>query len=164
GRFSEITSPRLTVARAARTVPAVTLPNAPGRRDVSGAMRTHHHRSVGSERRRVTDLQWEMACHALTAVLHERRFHPRAAWLCKRTPRAEPAAAGRVDGRRRVALDPGWTLPTGLGSRNGVDQTACVWMQRAAVDLLGRAFLHQLAQVHDADPVGHVAHDRQVMR
>ena len=37
-------------------------------------------------------------------------------------------------------------------------------MRRARVDLLARPHFHDLAEVHDRDPVGDVANDREVVR
>ncbi len=51
-----------------------------------------------------------------------------------------------------------------LGHRDGRDQASRVRMRRALVDVVTRADLDQLAQVHHADPGRHVLDDGHVVR
>ena len=62
----------------------------------------------------------------------------------------------------RIAL----ALPLDLrvGDRDRRQQRDRVRMERVVVQVVGRRDLHDLAEVHDRDPVGDVADDRQVVR
>ena len=89
-----------------------------------------------------------------------------AARLRLRAAGAEPAARRRVDRARDVAgqHDPlalALDHRVGLGDRR--QQRLRVRVGGRRVQLLGRADLHQLAEVHHGDDVGDVAHDGQVV-
>jgi hypothetical protein len=47
---------------------------------------------------------------------------------------------------------------------DGLEKGGCVGMGGRAVDAVDRADLDQLAEIHDADPVGEVPQDREVVR
>lgn len=78
----------------------------------------------------------------------------------------EAAALGRVDGAGRLARELDGVvgvLEGRVGHGDGVDERLRVRVPRVRHDLLGGPLLHDPAQVHDADPVGHVLHDGQVV-
>jgi hypothetical protein len=80
---------------------------------------------------------------------------------------AESAAGRGSDRRRELAPDALVLLgpfERRVGDRHGVDQASGVRVDRRGVDGVGRADLYQLAEVHDADHVGHVPDDGQVVR
>ena len=84
--------------------------------------------------------------------------------LAQPAPGVEPAAGRRRRGRRDVALEHEARLPAArvrLGDRG--QQRHRVRVARVAVELLDRADLDDLAEVHDADAVGEVLDDRQVV-
>ena len=58
-----------------------------------------------------------------------------------------------------------WRARSTAGSGSGTaDSSACVYgMARLRVELGGRRGLDDLAEVHDGDAVGDVAHDREVV-
>jgi hypothetical protein len=78
----------------------------------------------------------------------------------------EHAAGGRVDRRRRLAPEHDLLARAVLArirDRRCGQQRDRVRVDRLDVELLRRRELHHLAEVHDRDPVRHVAHDRQVV-
>ena len=89
-----------------------------------------------------------------------------AQFLRERAPGAEPAAGWRVDRAGQLAPD----ADLGLGRfafrfrhRDRGDQPGGVRVRRALVDVVRRAHLDQLAEVHDADLVGHVLDHGEVV-
>ena len=50
-----------------------------------------------------------------------------------------------------------------IGLRLGGEQVAGIGMFRRVEDLLDRPLLHDLAAVHDADPIGDAAHDAEIV-
>src|SRR4051812_11325242 len=81
-------------------------------------------------------------------------------------PRAKDASGRGVRRARDVALehDP-LALPAlaGLLDRHGREERLRVRVRRAVVDLALVSDLHDLAEVHDRDAVGDVAHEREVV-
>ena len=78
----------------------------------------------------------------------------------------EGTARRGIDGRGQLALqlDPG----PGLGHvriRNGNcrQKGLCIRMDRMLVYLVRRPLLHQMAQIHDADPMGNIVDHAQIM-
>ena len=101
------------------------------------------------------------------AEVRERRFLLGAQRLGPGASGSEPAARGWGDrpraarrDLRRCAARP---AAGDVGHRYGVQQALGVGVGRVLVDLRGRSDLHQLAQVHDPDGVGHVPDNRQVV-
>jgi len=90
----------------------------------------------------------------------------RAAVLRERAPGPKPAARRRVDRAGQLTPDarvdrrPGHL---GLGDRDGRDQAGRVGVGGVLVDVLARAHLDELPEVHHADLVGHVLDHREVM-
>src|SRR5579862_805591 len=124
-----------------------------------------HGGSVGV--RAVRGLQREVAGrHVARAEAPQQRLFDGAALLRVLAPGAEPAAGGRVDRARQLALDGDLPLrPFGrrLGRRDGGDQAGRVRVRGPLVDVLRGAELDHLAQVHDADPLGHVLDHGEVV-
>ena len=61
-------------------------------------------------------------------------------------------------------LDPlAGPLPVGIGNRDRREQRLGVWVRRRAVDLVPRADLDDLAEIHHGDAIGDVADDGQVV-
>ena len=83
-----------------------------------------------------------------------------------RAARVEPAARRRADRVRRLAGDE-WPRPgpvlVRVRDRDRAEQRRRVRVDRLVVELLGGRELHHLAEVHDRDPVGDVAHDAEVV-
>src|SRR5579859_3552720 len=101
---------------------------------------------------------------ALTTV-DERRFLLGANRLRLPAPRAEVAARRRIRRARDVAFEHDSLPPPALRrlfDRNCRKQRLCVRMSRLVVDLMLVADLDDLAEVHDRDPIGDVADDREV--
>src|SRR6266540_459657 len=81
--------------------------------------------------------------------------------------RAETAAARRADRARDVAAEHdvlALALLDGIGDGRGRHQRLGVRVHRSLVQLVAVADLHDLAEVHDRHPVGHLPHHRQVVR
>ncbi len=81
--------------------------------------------------------------------------------------RVEATAARRVDRARHVAGQHdalARPLEHRVGHGHGREQRLGVGVDRPAVQLLGRRELDDLAEVHDRDAVGDVAHDPEVVR
>ena len=77
----------------------------------------------------------------------------------------EGAARRRVDRGRRVARDDdAKALLLRIGRRHRAEQRARVRMQRRRVELLGRALLDDLAEVHHRDALADVPHDAEIVR
>ena len=79
----------------------------------------------------------------------------------------EAAGRRRVDRAGHVALQPdplALRSPLEVRHRHGRQQRHRVRVHRRLVELLATADLHDLAEVHDRDPVADVPHDRQVVR
>src|SRR5690606_32604798 len=77
----------------------------------------------------------------------------------------ELATGRRVQGGRNAALQ---NYPAGRGSflpypGDGGKQGFCIWVLGRGEDLFRRAHLHYLSQVHDDNPVTHIADNAQVM-
>ena len=105
------------------------------------------------------------AAMAESAVL-ERRLDLGADLLRLPAARAEAAAGGRVRGVRHVALeDDALALAALVGAldRHGREQGLRVGVRRPLVHVVAAADLHDLAEVHHGDPVGHVADDGQIV-
>ena len=101
------------------------------------------------------------------AVIHERRLdlsadvrHVSAPWM--------EAAAGRwIDRAWHVALEDDPLALVGqirIRDRDGREQGLRVGHDRSLVEIFGRRDLDELPQVHDSDPVAHVADDPEVVR
>ena len=120
--------------------------------------------SSGARTRR---LQGEVAgSEVLQAERAERRLLLGAEILRERAPRAEAAARRRRDRRGKLAAhldDLASARQHRIGNRDRVDQASRVRMGRALVDLLRRPDLDELAEIHDADGVCQVLHDREVV-
>ena len=73
------------------------------------------------------------------------------------TPTREPASRGRADQGWHLARNPiAGAPPTHLGYGKGCEERLRVWMERVFKDLLHRANLSELAEVHDGHSVGDV--------
>ena len=98
-------------------------------------------------------------------VRDQRRLVRRADGGRVAAARMEVAAARRVDRARHVALEhDALALRQRIGDRHRREQRLGVRMDRPLVELLGRRELDDLAEVHDGDAVGDVAHDAEVVR
>jgi hypothetical protein len=75
----------------------------------------------------------------------------------------ERAAGGRIDRVRHLAFDRLALAAGEVEIRHRVEQHARIGMARRAEQFLGRRDLDQAAEIHDADPRRHVAHDREVV-
>ena len=81
-----------------------------------------------------------------------------------RTARGEAAARPGIDRRGDLALEvDALVRMVNVRGGNRGEQRLRVGMQRADEQLLRGGGFHQLAQIHDADVVRDVAHDREVM-
>ena len=81
-----------------------------------------------------------------------------------RAARVEDAARRRVRGARDLALEPDPLAPHAVDRRHGREQRLGVRVVRPVEDRLGRAQLHQPAEVEHGDAVGQVADDAEVVR
>ena len=78
--------------------------------------------------------------------------------------RMEFTAGGRICGRGQAALeDNAVELDVRIGDRDSREQCRGVGVQRLAEDLLGLGVLDHGAEVHDADRVGNMLDDGEVM-
>ena len=76
----------------------------------------------------------------------------------------ELTALGRLDGAGDIAFqDFGVLVGILIGGGDGVQQSLGVGMEGMCEDLVGIAQLNHVAQVHNADTVGDVLNDRQVV-
>src|SRR5262245_19417929 len=90
-------------------------------------------------------------------VLRTRR-HAQAA------PRMEPAARGRIDRTRHVALEQdALALEGRIGNRNRRQERFRIRVLGVGVELLGGRDLHDLAEVHHGDARADVLDDREVV-
>ena len=107
-----------------------------------------------------------MAGHARAAVdLRELRLGDRADLLRLGAAGVEAAGARRVGGTRNVATEHPALLPVagGIRLRHRRQQRPRVWVTGKAVQIVARADLDDLAEVHDGDAIAHVPDDRQVV-
>src|SRR5947209_17268335 len=98
-------------------------------------------------------------------VLGQRWLDGSAYLRCMRAARMEATRGRRPDRARRLALDDrsrARPVLLRVGDRYGAQQRLRVRVDRLEVELLPGRYLHKLAEVHDGDAVGHVAHDREV--
>src|SRR4029077_11525141 len=87
--------------------------------------------------------------------------------LRARAAGSKPAARRWIHRRGDVALQENTltrALDERIGDWNRRKKRARVRMARAAVELMTGCDFHDLAQVHDRDPVGDVLHDREIVR
>ena len=99
-------------------------------------------------------------------VVDERRLDLGANLGRVAAARMEPAAARRVDRARHVPLEHDPLALRGqvrIRHRDGREQRLRVRHDRPLVQLLGRRQLHELAEIHDGDPVADVADDAEVV-
>src|SRR5688500_15664137 len=83
-----------------------------------------------------------------------------------RAARVEDTAPRRPQGARHVTgKDDAFALSLQRRVRDRYcgEQRLRVWVQWVVVDLVAVGKLHQLAEVHDGDPVADVAHDCEVV-
>ena len=89
----------------------------------------------------------------------------RAAFLGPGTARVEAASSRDVHGARRVPLEAWLGRPADLGEpRRRLQQHARVRRARVAVKVIALRHLGDGTEVHDGDPVGQKADDREVVR
>ena len=97
--------------------------------------------------------------------LFPRRDDLRADLCAVLAARVEFAALRRVDRAGDIAFEDGELLRAdGIRRRDGVEQGLGVRMDRVVEDLVGLRQLDHVAEVHDADAVGDVLDDGQVVR
>ena len=75
----------------------------------------------------------------------------------------EDAAARRIGGARDLALEPDPLAAAAVDRRHGGEQRLGVRVMGPVEHGLGRAELHDPAQVEHGDAVGDVAHDAEVV-
>ncbi len=86
-----------------------------------------------------------------------------AAHVDQRATRMKGAAGWRIDRARHLAADPAPASAGDVQAWHRFKQQARIGMARPGEDRLRRSLLDDAAKIHDAEPVGHVAHGRQVV-
>ena len=107
-----------------------------------------------------------MAGRVSTAFdLPQRRLFDFAAINGDGTPRVESAAGGRIDRRWDIAFqDYSLFLRSGIRNWNSAEERLRVWMCRIGANLLARADLNQLSEIHHANASRNVLNNRNCVR
>jgi hypothetical protein len=101
------------------------------------------------------------------AVIDERRLGRTADVGRVQASRVEAASRGRPNRVRWVAAELDSGAPShrvGIRDGNRRKERLGVWVDRGRVELVVRGELDELAYVHDAYPVGNMAHEPEVVR
>src|SRR5215471_3662905 len=98
-------------------------------------------------------------------ALGERRLlRPANVAEAARTARVEDAAWRRVDGAGDLAFQAHTAARLPVDRRNGREQRLRIGMMRARKDPLGRADLHEAAEIEHRDAIGEITDRPEIVR